>query len=915
LKRRLELNIDNSDASPGKRNIKRIFIRGSIGFCAALVLLAALTGIILKHGISFNDLTIGKINVSHCTLVWNEKLELEVDTVTIIKEGTPRQATADLSFVKKAIVVSKNFARFFSRLNVNNLNIGEKSIAINLNQENAASYTLDLITEHTAFHSRLVFESDALVIEIIEAANKKYNTKATGLLRLDPKDDKAKGTISALINGSFPVSIEIIADSEQLSFEGKEAGQILEITSLVDLFGLSHNIQRWITDYLAGSRYHLKSFKGQFPWDTPAVILDTLEAEVRVDDTEYTFAPGLEPVKGKYTDVFFTKGVLAIKPHDSTFYGQDGGQSWLDINFNDPANIVLTAYIKPNAVVNDDILNLLKYYKIALPFKQVGGTTDTDLRLTINLNKLKIGAEGRFTIDEGLVLFDGAVVEVIDARILFVNSDVTLDYLKVGFKDLFVAQVTGSIQVKEKMGNLDILVEHVNLDLNGSTLSLNASAPSPQGTYHFDNTGHVLEMGHSSWQLDSFRIEMEPFRAPVSWEDLSLELPPVRIDLPPGIETELSGNFSIKKKEADLTWDFLKYKLYDLELLNPHLLIDVEYDEEWIFRIQETAYLDLHNVPITIYTSEYRLDDEFFKVTTNRVSYGSFFDTPVSGKFNLLQTEGVFYLKDIDVTDPDLARSIETKGEMLIEVSAVDDTYVITSPDLDMKISLDKDNKWSAVFGDISTLYSRSKLLQKYRIKEGSLKISSKNGKKPFNFSADILSPYAVLMDDNGPVEELNIIGKITDQGVTATVNKSLHIDYAERKLGINSHGFAFNLPNLIDVVKGRQQAVDDNQGKQTGLFLSFTAENSNLYLSPNSKILADRIELEYLNDTIKMRLLHGPGKIVMKVEEEQFLVNGSNLDETFMGALIQNSRFQGGQFSIAAMGRSDEFSVLFCSR
>jgi hypothetical protein len=169
-----------------------------------------------------------------------------------------------------------------------------------------------------------------------------------------------------------------------------------------------------------------------------------------------------------------------------------------------------------------------------------------------------------------------------------------------------------------------------------------------------------------------------------------------------------------------------------------------------------------------------------------------------------------------------------------------------------------------------------------------------------------------VLMDDNGPVEELNIIGKITDQGVTATVNKNLHIDYAERKLGINSHGFAFNLPNLIDVVKGRQQAVDDNQDKQTGLFLSFTAENSNLYLSPNSKILADRIELEYLNDTIKMRLLHGPGKIVMKVEEEQFLVNGSNLDETFMGALIQNSRFQGGQFSIAAMGRSDEFSVLF---
>jgi hypothetical protein len=96
----------------------------------------------MKHGLRLNDLTIGKINVSRSNLISNEKLELEIDTVTIIKEEKARQGTPDISLVKKTIEVSQNFARFFSRLNINNLGIGEKSLAINLKQENDTSYTL-----------------------------------------------------------------------------------------------------------------------------------------------------------------------------------------------------------------------------------------------------------------------------------------------------------------------------------------------------------------------------------------------------------------------------------------------------------------------------------------------------------------------------------------------------------------------------------------------------------------------------------------------------------------------------------------------------------------------------------------------------------------------------------------------------
>ncbi len=242
--------------------MKRIFIRVFVSVCDLMILITVLTCIVLKHGISFNDLTIGRVNVSHSALVWNEKLELQIDIIKIGKGDGTKQATPVLDVTKKAIFASQRFARFFSRLNIDNLLIGGKSLAVNLIQEDVKTYMLTLVGEHTDFRSRLTFYSDALVVDIIDAVNKRYNSKAKGQVRLDAENDNVSGTISALINGSFPVSIDVIADNEQISFEGKEAGQILEITSLVDLFGLSHNIQRWITDYLSGSRYHLKSFKG-----------------------------------------------------------------------------------------------------------------------------------------------------------------------------------------------------------------------------------------------------------------------------------------------------------------------------------------------------------------------------------------------------------------------------------------------------------------------------------------------------------------------------------------------------------------------------------------------------------------------------------------------------------------------------
>lgn len=50
----------------------------------------------------------------------------------------------------------------------------------------------------------------------------------------------------------------------------------------------------------------------------------------------------------------------------------------------------------------------------------------------------------------------------------------------------------------------------------------------------------------------------------------------------------------------------------------------------------------------------------------------------------------------------------------------------------------------------------------------------------------------------------------------------------------------------------------------------------------------------------------------MLRGEDGNFVAEGSNLNDVFMGSLIQNSNFQGGQMYIGAVGSFDDFSAVF---
>jgi hypothetical protein len=897
-------------AQPDK-NRKKIF--KWIGVGILIVLCTCFAGVyLLKSGLTIERLSIGQVIVSNSSLVWNDKLELDLGRVAILQGEERTENFYFPKLVARSIKTEAFLSRFVSKITIESIKIGDRNVSIDLTQQQDQSYLLHLESETTKLDALVEIEAEGILVIITDLSDDRIGLKASGQVQFETKDVNLTGSVIADIENSFPVELNFAADDEKISFWGAEAGIITDIMPFVDLFGMPQNITKWFTDYLSASRYHLKSLKGEYVFGDPMSLFHSFEAEIMVEDVAYIFEPDLEPIYDDQPRAFFKNGVFNIRPHKPVFYGHDVGNSWVDINFNDFDNVILTAYIKARAIADQAILDLLSYYSIDLPFLQVEGETESDLQLVINLRTDEISGAGSFFIDEGIILYDGAEFNVKDTHFSLKDSEVLLEQLEVRYEDLFVAHVTGQILADKDVWDLDIDFDQLTFDLGESTLNLDVTDSAPDVGYHASPDGHFLEVSNSSWKLDSTALSLGGFRAPVNLDDLSAQIPPVSLAMPPGILTEISGSFSIKKEIADFNCQLLTYHVNNLKLEQPKTQFRVRYLDKLIIDTKERSQWSLTNVPITFYPSALVYADNVLTTAASSFSYGNFFESQFTGDFNTKTREGALYLSRIKLTHNNLDTDIDIEERTLVEITEKEGTFVIDFTEFDLRIMTDERGNWSAEFVDLSKIYRRSELLKTYKISSGNLSISSVNGNRPYNFTAAIPSPYPLLLQEGEVSDRLTITGKLTEEGLTAIVNENIHIDYFDDQLDISSQSVGYNIAAVKELMNDFFDSPEDHDEEgNDGVNLHLHAEDSYLYLSPQSKVLADTIELEYIDGELSMDLKHEEGQLQLQRIGGIYFVNGENLNDVFMGALIQGSYIQGGKLALAGMGTDDELSAV----
>lgn len=892
-----------------KNSRKNIWVRLFVGLILLLSVAAVVTGFFLKRGVSVESMHFAALTVTDMHLQWHDKLDLQI--VNISFEESQRQkedSPKDLSVLDKAIRACLFGNKIFSRIVVQEIEYKDLRAALHL-EEGASFFTLK--SDEFAIRSNLAIEKNILSIDIIEAASERFKSHLTGAFHLNTLDEQATGSFTANLAGSLFVKFDVTADPEQVSFQGGESEQITDITPFVDLFGLDQNIQRWITEYLTGNRYHLKSFSGNFPLKAPLVLLDTFLAEVRVEGCEYTFAPGLEAIKTEYTDVVFKKGVLGITPHNSTFYGQDGEKSWLDINFNDPDNIILTAYILTRAVANDDIMNLLKYYNIPLPFIQVAGKTDTDLTLAINLNETLVTANGRFLIDEGRVRYDKNIYDLKDAIISLEGTRVTLEQMRVSLNTLFTADISGVFNAATGSGDIDIELDDFALEAGESLLSLDETeATKPLLHYHIRPEGASIDAEASAWKLDATPLRLGAFNTPFSFAEFSGVLPRTRFSIPSRISSEVSGSFSLKNRQVDLRCDLLEYHVKDLVLKEGGIPLKIQYDKDLTIKSDKLSQWSMNNIPVSIYPSEFTFGDSVLSVISGRIKYGTFFDSSLSGSYDFLSHQGAIVLENLQIKKDAVENVLNPSDVVFVELDGTLENLLLRIPEFGLEISSGEKKSWSVNIADIGAIYDHSPVLQQYLLDKGSLKIVSENEGATYLFTAEIPYRYALLVQGDELVEQYHINGKVSDQGIEATINDDVHLVLKD-ELRVSSQDVSYNIPGIVELLKNFPRSAPSDSKENTGIVAKLTADNSSLVLNPARKMSADLIEVDYRNGKFSANLVYGAGHIALEHEGTNFSLIGEDLNDDFMDALIAGSEFHKGSMSVAAKGDFDDFSVV----
>ncbi len=884
----------------------RRFILGIfVLFCVMLFT----AGLFLKKGIRLDGGSIGPVHFTTVSLVWKKRLELDIQSLFVaIPEKRQEQKLFDLDLLDRVVPTVLWIERIFSRIEVQELRVAGGKGGFHYE---AGGYHLNMTSPLGTFRTdvNLVEHSLVAFFEVLTSEN--YSTRASGQMHFDTKSRVGRGKLNINFADSLPIALDLDFDMEQLSFSGKESEIITGIKPFVDLFGLSPSIQKWITEYLTGDRYTLKSFSGSFPWNDPLVLVDTFLAKVRVDGCEYTFAPGLEPIKTDFTDVLFQKGVLIITPNRGSFYGQDTEDSWLDIDFNDPDNILLIARIVTHARVNRDIVNLVEYYDIPLPFLQTDGITAADLTITVNLNKELVTAKGVFDIAKGRIAYNGQEFAVENARIVLENSRVAIETLRLRLADILMADIQGVFNAAAGSGEYDIDIQECRIMLGEKELKLDDSAPKPHLHYSVTAQSSLITAGASTWKADGLSLTLGSFSTPFSLETLSGEISRTTFGAPPYFDTEISGAFSLQKQTLDLQATLLHCKVKDLELTKAVSGLKIMFDREMTIRSTEESTWRMNTVPVTLFPSEFSFSDTLFSVRNGKIQYGTIFKSSISGHFNHLTRSGSFLLEDLDIQEESIGHFLTPDDGLTIKVDERDEGLLLEIDALGMAITTDEKSNWVLLFKDLGTVSDYSPLLQKYKLNTGRFELISK-GSGAFTFSAELVYPYALLVKDGKPVDHYWMHGSYEEKdGLRAVLNDVVTIDYKD-VLKIRSQDISFNAPEIIkfsEYLSGLSEKDSSGTGQLSG---SIEAENASIVLSPQRQLPADTIHLQFSGKKTGIQLDHHQGRITFDIENTEFVLVGSGLDDDFMNGMFPGATFKSGTLSLAAKGEFDDFTAMF---
>ena len=757
--------------------------------------------------------------------------------------------------------------------------------------------------DHFKLKTQFAFYDRYFYCSIENFTNNTLKTKLHGDIVIDPSTLESFSKINILINEDANLTLYTKSNTQAMRYTVKAHNTIRDPKYIVNLFSLPKEVKYWAHDAITLHSLALDKFYGVIQFDNLASSYKSLHVLATAHKLDYRYNRSLDAIHTQYTKLEFTKGVLYIRPHEGLTYGIQTEQSWLKIDFTPPQEI-LTLYLKLAPQLDDNILAILKAYKIKVPVRQLQGTTQTTMVLTINLRTIAVDAKGDFRVDTGKFSYLGEIIDIHDLHLKLDNYNISFDNMSASMQGILKAQTSLRFNAKTTQGKLDINITKLTLPYPFSPQNLPLHV-----TYTITPNEDTLQTAQSLWDIGGNTLHLDSLQAKVNLSKRTLKLFNTPFSIPSLLDGTLKGNIDLKNKKTTINFDISKFAYKGIQTTQPNTHLMLTYDKDLSLIAPKTLSLDISGTPLKIQNFNLAIHkDTLFTKNTTKFYFGKYTQSDIFAKYNFKTAKAQFNLRNLQLKNPFNDTMIYKKKQLSLSAVVNKRGIQLNAPKIATTFQVNN-KKWILKLNNISKLYRDSALLQQYRVDNGSLRIYKLSHTPEIKFSGHTRHHYAVFRYNDKPITDYRFQGKLNaDKHLSLTLNHAVTF-LLEDTLDIMIKNYFISLPEVMKLLR----EVSDKDTQTTTLYdTKIVATNSGLYLGDSRSIPADTINMRYIDKILDAQLFYKAGSANLQITDETFKIYGSGFNDIFMEKVFRFSNFKGGRFDFNVAGNFTDYQGVF---
>ena len=853
----------------------------------------------LQNGIYIDNISLPNIKAKQLYIKWNEKLNIVIKEIDLKKNTNNKNTKINfhkLDAIFKEIIL---FDTVFEKVQIDKIRYDD--IEGSFRYLDGKNGFVKLSSSEFELKSSLFFEQHLFNIQIDSFIDKKKDISMDGNIILNTYDNlELTSSLDVTILKDIKLKVYAHTTLDKLKYRVDVKDDIKSVKTIIDKYASNWEAKWWVRDAIEMSSLSVNNIYGYLEYDDSKNAYRHLHVDAVVNDLKYTYNEKLDVIDTSYTELEFKDGELYIRPKNAYTYKTFLDKSWLKIDFS-KENVFVNLHLMFKGMLNKDLLYLLSVYNINLPFIQTKGELKTDLKIDINLNTIDVEANGNFYTDDAWINYLGLDLNLFDTTVVLHNTNVSVKNMYAKYEDIATTHLDILFDAKKDIGKLDFRLDSVSFKDIGVELKNTKKALHVE--YLISPKQDYINVDKSEWLVDDIAINLNSMKIPFDMNTITATIPNTSLKSKDRLNAIASGKLLFKPLRVKLNIKVNKLNRYNTTLDQDSLNLKVNYDDNLHITSNENIRLKTSKDLYILKDMDINFKNKKLNINNMKVEAKNLFTSAMSLSYDLGKEKGILNINHIDIKNETFKEIFKIDKMTKLKIENINENIIIKSNEYSIKYSLN-DYQWKIKIDSIDKIATKSKLLTKYFVDNGSFTLEKTYNQNYMRFVAKSKYKYKLLVLDNKPVSEYIVRGKINtkDNDITMNVNNVFRIDIKD-EIQMTTKDIGLNLDNIIALISD----VNSSE-KSNNLKVSFNAKNSYVYLSDKRDAISDTIVFTYKDKALEATLKHKKGVATFVYKDNMFALEGKNFEDKFMNNLFALSDMKGGTLGFSIGGDTDKY-------